>query len=1130
MLNIVTGRAKSGKTARMYLSVVERAKSRRQILIVPETSSHKTERELVERGTNRIGLNAEVFTFQSLATRIFSEVGGLCDQYLDGAGRLLTMRLAVSRASASLKTYNKAASKPEFLNSLIRFADEMKSSGIAPEDLSRASCETGGTLSKRLLDLSGIYSAYCYLTKEGALDPRDRMTRLLTSVRESRFFDGAEVWFDSFSGFTRQEFLIIGEIMKKAESATLFLTCADLRTDGGEDVFQKPRKTAAKLLRLAESLGVTASVSHLGGGEDDDELSYLERNLYAYGAGQYGGQCRAIRLMAARDPFEECERIASGIIRLTREEHLRYRDIAVVSRSFDMYAPILEIVFERYGIPAFFSRKTDILSKPVVSLLLSAVDAVRSDFKPEPLLQYLKTGLSGVKTDDADLLENYILTWNIEGKLWTKDDPWTLHPDGYAPVTEASSQRLCGLNRIRDEVRAPLVSLKEALSEARAGGEYAKVLYEFMEDIGLFDSIQKASDRFLQKGERALAAEYNQLFEILCDALGQFFSVLGREPLELSEFCELFSLLLSGYDVGTIPAVLDTVTLGDVQVALGQHFQAVFIPGAADGMLPPPPKQDGLLSDDDRDELILLGLDLDLDPESRAYEEDYHIYGMFSCALSRLFVSYPLYAKGEAKLRPAHAASRLLKLFSDLSPEFSPREGALYRLDSVVPAFDLALSASSGTDDPAALSARRYFEGHPEFLERIWLADHAAAQKRGPVSGKERIRGLYGDELRMTASRAEKFESCRFSFFMQYGLSLKVQKSASFDAPAIGTFIHYILENGIKALNGAPGGVKAASKEDVKEVCRLYTGRYVDEVLSGLEGKSKRFVHLFERLGKSAAAILQNVVDELLSSLFAPLDFELSFSDTGDLPPVKTAFSDGVLSLNGKVDRVDGYEKDGKLYLRVVDYKTGRKSFSLSDVFNGLDMQLLLYLFTMEERGLRRYGERLREKIESILPAGVLYVPAYEKRLRSSRPLTREELERLTSRELRRSGLILGELPVIEAMEPGISGDGRFLPVKLNLDKTISAMSSVASSEQFVKLKDHVRGTLREMGELIMAGNLDANPYRRGPEESACDFCEFKRACLFDESGPNDKMRSFRHLKPDEVFRMLSGRDGGDGR
>ncbi|MDP4109081.1 MAG: PD-(D/E)XK nuclease family protein [Bacillota bacterium] len=1114
MLYIIKGRAKSGKTRLMLESVIKRAGTGPQIIIVPETSSHITERLLAKTGGSQIGLLAGVYTFSSLAKKIFSEVGGLCDSYLDDAGRLLTMRLCVSRAEASLSVYNKIARKPEFINGLISFADEMKSAAITPEELLQASFETGGSLKKRLSDLAHIYAVYTSFTEEGSYDPRDKMTRLLKAVKVSRFFNGADVYFDSFSGFTKQELDLMAEIMKKARSVSVFFTCGE----DEEEVFKKPVKTIEKLTRLAKKQGISISCSCLDSGQEESALTYLERNLFDYGAAPFESECPELGVFAARDMFEECERAASKIIKLVRKDKLRWRDVAVISRAFDSYAPILEIVFERYKIPAFFSRKTDILIKPVVSFLISAVDTVRSDFSFDTLFSYLKTRLSGIRQDDADKLENYVFTWGVKGKQWTDDGDWNFNPDGFAPFTEDSEKRLSDINRIKDDVRGPLLRLKKTLAEAETGGDYAAVLYGFMEDTGLAEAISKESARLTAKGEGQLADEYSQLFNILTDALSQFANVLENEKLDLREFYELFTLLLTGYDVGTIPAAIDAVTLGDFSVAEGQHFPAVFIIGAADGMFPPPNKQDGLLTDRDREELISLGFELGEDPGMRAYEEDYYIYRMISSPIKRLSLSYPLFAGGEAKQRPAYALSRLLRLFPAVKTEYPPQDGGAFKLESEIAGFDLALSDASEELSPCL---KRYFEKRPEFKGRLLLAERAAGQKRGPIGNAELIEKLYGKEIRMSATRAEKFESCRFAFFMRYGLKAKNREAAAFDAPAVGTFIHYILEKGVKELCSAPGGIAAATDEDAEIVCRRFTDAYADEVLFGLGGKTKRFIYLFGRLQKCAGGVLKNVLHELQSSLFTPLDFELNFSNEGDIPPPKTEFSNGVLSLNGKVDRVDGYVKDDRLYLRVVDYKTGNKSFSLSDVLDGLDLQLLLYLFTIEEFGLKRYEERLKKKIEEITPAGVLYVPAHEPRLRAGSGLSEGEIEALTLKELRRSGLILNEVPVIEAMENGISGEGRFIPVKLTLDKTVAAISSVATREQFIKLKKHIRKTLREMGELITKGNTEANPYRRGVGESICDYCELKSACLFDESGPYDKMRMLAHQSRSEALSRL---------
>ena len=150
------------------------------------------------------------------------------------------------------------------------------------------------------------------------------------------------------------------------------------------------------------------------------------------------------------------------------------------------------------------------------------------------------------------------------------------------------------------------------------------------------------------------------------------------------------------------------------------------------------------------------------------------------------------------------------------------------------------------------------------------------------------------------------------------------------------------------------------------------------------------------------------------------------------------------LSVTGFVDR-DGWVHDGKLYLRVVDYKTGKKSFDLTEVWNGLGLQMLLYLFTLEDRGAQYYGQPVEG-------AGVLYLPARDAVIRGSRTMSDEAWRKQLDKELTRSGLVLDDPEVLAAMEtPGEKGY-RFLPLKLS--KTTGAISgeALASAERLGKL------------------------------------------------------------------------------
>ena len=393
--------------------------------------------------------------------------------------------------------------------------------------------------------------------------------------------------------------------------------------------------------------------------------------------------------------------------------------------------------------------------------------------------------------------------------------------------------------------------------------------------------------------------------------------------------------------------------------------------------------------------------------------------------------------------------------------------------------------------------------------EKIGALIRAARRERGRLS-RPAVDLLYGRRVPMSASRMDKYKSCHFSYFMQYGLKAEARKAAGFQAPEYGTFVHYVLEHVLRACQ-ARGGVKEVSQEELRALAREAVERYVAEELGGLEHETARFQYLFRRLLKSVFAVVDNVAEELRASQFQPISFELGFGAGKDLPPVELTVDGVTVSISGFVDRVDGWVHDGKLYLRVVDYKTGKKSFDLTEVWNGLGLQMLLYLFTLEDRGEKYYGQPVEG-------AGVLYLPARDAVIRGSRTMSDEAWRKQLDKELTRSGLVLDDPEVLSAMEtPGEKGY-RFLPLKVS--KTTGAISgeALASAERLGKLGGHIQATLRDICREIAEGNISADPFWRGPEKNACRYCDYAAACHFEEGRGGDCRRWLPQVKSEEFW------------
>ena len=629
----------------------------------------------------------------------------------------------------------------------------------------------------------------------------------------------------------------------------------------------------------------------------------------------------------------------------------------------------------------------------------------------------------------------------------------------------------------------------------------ALALYQLLEDIDLPTRLGQRADSLDRRGERTAAAQYRQLWDILAGGLEQCALLLGDTELELEEFSRLFSLVLSQYDVGAIPVSLDAVTVGDAPRMAHKEVKALFLLGADSGAIPDCAVSPGLFTDQDRDALSAMEVELAPRQEDKLRREMTIAYETCCRPSQRLYVSYSA-GEGDNQRTPCFLWARLGALF----PDAPVRDGGdpLARLSAPDAALELAGSS------PAVAEALKRVPGLSDRVERI---QDAAGWRRGRLS-RPAVDALFGPVVPMSATKLDLVNSCHFGYFLRFGLDAKPRQRAAFRAAEYGTFVHDVLERTLRAAReeGAP-------LDDVRAVERLSQAaaeRYEREVLSNLEGEPARFRVLFQRMKGAALAVARSVCAELAVSDFTPAAFELGFGPGKDLPPVEV--EQGVrLRLTGYVDRVDQWLHEGKRYVRVVDYKTGKKSFDFADVADGRGLQMLLYLFA-----LRREGKGLLGPEETV-PAGVLYVPARTPLVDGERDMSDGEIQRARDRLLRRQGLVLDDPDVLSAMERP-AGEYRFLPVGTGR----GGGDSLVTPAQMEALDGYITAALRAAAGELAAGNIDADPYWQGADKNPCRWCDYKAACHFEE-GCGDRRRFRRGLRAAQFWEWMDRweEDGG---
>ncbi len=773
----------------------------------------------------------------------------------------------------------------------------------------------------------------------------------------------------------------------------------------------------------------------------------------------------------------------------------------------EAYESVIETVFERWQIPAYLSRRSDILEKPALSLLTGALAAVGGGYEYDDMFRWLKTGLAGLAPEECDELENYVLKWEVHGGMWLRDVDWAENPDGYgAPWTQAREARLAKVNALRRRVQGPLSRLAEGLKTGGTAAAKVGALYDFMEELRLQDALETQMKAQAQAGRLQEAEETAQLWEILCGVLDQFVEIVGEEPMELEEFTRLLRQVLTQYSVGTIPVSLDQVQVSGVARNDRHTAKYLFLLGANDHVLPTPGQGGGILGEDDRAELARRGVELAPTGMDQMGIELQNLYAALAQPTQGLTVSWPAADVSGAELRPAFVVDRLLSLFPALRVEREPAARP-YRLTAHLPALESAV--------PGGALWRR-LEAVPAFRPRLEAMARAAHQTRGSLSPGA-VRALYGKRVGMTASRLERIRTCHFSYFMEYGLKARPRTPAAFDAPQIGTFLHFLLERVTRDVQ-ALGGFAQVDQDALHALIRKYIEEYVEKELRNFQNRNARFRYLFARLRTTAYAVIDQAAEELRRSDFVPLAFELSFGDgpESDIPAVVISEPDGELRVGGKVDRVDGWLRDGKLYLRVVDYKSGKKAFDLAAVRMGLDIQMLLYLFTLQKAGPSYFGREIE-------PAGVLYLPARDDILSARRNIPPEKLQAEREKQLRRSGLLLAEPQVLQAMEHEALTEPRYLPLRVNKSGDLSG--SLASAAQLGKLGRYVDKLLRDIAGEIRGGVIDADPCCHTEEDSPCRYCDWAPACHFQDGRDGDRLHYILPVKPGEFWQEIEGKE-----
>ena len=1133
-LQLILGGSGSGKTTYLYDEVIRLSMEHPQeqyFLIVPEQFTMQTQKDIVTRHPNHGTMNIDIVSFARLAYRIFEELAVEQLSVLDDMGKSMVLRKVAAAQKRQLVLFGGQLSKPGFVGQLKSMLSEFYQYGITPEALREmAPSARSPLLRQKLEDLALVEQSFQeyieghYITTEQVLDVLCRL------IPESGLIRNSVIALDGYTGFTPVQYRLTELFLVYAKQVYVTVTADEAAGIYGkmgiQNLFYMSRQMAVRLSEIAEKNQVKKLPDIILGEQKNrrfarrPELAWLEQNLFRYGTETaYTGEATdSIVFFQASNPSGEVSHIVHEIQRLVQEGKARYREIAVITGDLPGYGKEITHQFTQNQIPHFMDDKKNVLDNCLVELIRASLEAVRQDFSYESVMRYLRTGLVSQERTMVDRLENYILAMGIRGgKRFRETWERTYRGAGDLNVTE--------VNAFKDRVLAPLFAMQERFRQAdlTIAGMTEAVL-TLLADCRAEEQLESYQEYFTKIGEHRLAKEYGQVYGLVTELLKRLSDLLGEERVSRKEYLEILDAGFAELKVGVIPAVADRVVVGDITRTRLAHIRVLFFAGVNDGIVPARKERGSLLSDRDRDFLGEHHLELAPTAREESFQQRFYLYLMMTKPSKQLILSWCRTGADGKSRRPSFLIGELRTMFPNavLTDQETQMDSEIYSVAEAKQRLSTKLGqyrdGQLEQDEEKAqfLELYRWFassKDNQKTLRRFMDAAFFVYEQQGISHAV--AKALYGEILSGSVTRLEQYAACAYSHFLRYGLELLERKRFELASSDIGTLFHESIDLCFRRVKEKQYDWHTMTNETrdmlVEECVAAVTENYGNTIL----GSSARNRYLAQRVGQITKRTVWALQQQIKKGDFIPTGFEVSFSAADNLSAMKIALSESeALHLHGRIDRMDVCEDGGKVYVKIIDYKSGSTSFDLLALYYGLQLQLVVYMDAVTEMAQHHYPDK------EIVPAGILYYNIADPLAEKKGQPDPEKIDAEILKKLRMNGLVNSELEVVRHLDRTIEKESDVIPVVLKDGEVQAGRSSVANRERFARLSQFVHRKLKEAGQEILDGEIGVAPYKNG-QRTACDYCPYHAVCGFDRKTSGYEFNRWKNRKTEEIWEEI---------
>ncbi|WKY47019.1 PD-(D/E)XK nuclease family protein [Eubacteriaceae bacterium ES3] len=1099
-LKIMTGRQSMQISQAVYQDIKKARENGLEnlYLLVPEQFTLGAETALIE-ALGQEGLSdIEVLSPKRLGLRVLKETGGLNIKVLDQHGRNMLLQKAMTLVQENLIMYKSSVQKSGFSQKIGELIVELKENELLPEDFDKVLEDLpSGLLKQKLTDIRKIYWEYNQLMGNDRIDDKDLHQLFLQKIPQASFLKSSAIWIDGFQNFSSQDYRMIRNLLTTARDLAVGLSVELDESAPDASAFSLTRNTLNRLKEIGASVEADLKMVSIDEKEfSSPEICFLQKNLFAYPQSVWKKSVDKIKMFQNQNVWEEVEQGAVEILKLIRQENHDYKDIVVLTGDMDLYQNIIKGVFTQYGIPFFLDELRPIGDNHLIEAVSSALESVAYHYRHDDLMGYIKTGFSPISLEEGQDLENYVLEFGIKGFKWKT--PFT-------KISQNPSLELEVLNSLRERVIDPLLTLESRVKGKKSYRQMTEAVYTFLVETKVNEQLDDLSQRLLEAGDFEIQSAYDQIFSRLMEVFDQLVETMGEEEVAFNEYIRLLKTAIQDYQLGVIPPHGNFVNITDLKRSRNAPFKTLLIFGMNEGKIPGTGSEPNLITDTERKTLENYQLHFQNNLAFQMEQENFLIYDVLTRPKERLFLFWALSDLEGNSLQPSLFIERILNSFELIKINSTIGKSNNRVLDHIcrpeVTIWELIHFLKGNqiySEEEAAIwqAVYNWFlkNGYQKEIERTLQATQSseAVKRLSP----EQALSLYGKKMSSSVTRLEQFRKCPFSHFVQYGLKPEERLIYEVAAPEIGILLHQVVDDFFKWAKAEDIDLHQLKEGDKEKKIAQLMEKNLPGIRTNVFNSSASYRYLGKKLERVGKRSIDHLISQLVAGDFVPFQSELVFEQ-----PVKDLKEE--FYLYGKIDRVDLYEKDQETWVKIIDYKTGKKKLSYGDIYYGLSLQLVVYMD----------GCLSVLKKENLVPGGILYFhvddPVIAAKIDNSREDFKEQLQKEMNKAFSLNGLISNDASVIEAMDEA-GNSSEFLPVRETIDR-----------EAFEELIEYVRELVKELVSEIYSGEIAVRPVKN-KEITACTYCRFQGICQFDpEISPEAYQNIGGSMKKEEFFAAI---------